>query len=100
MLAFLQDELKVLLAGKPTIRQDIAKLDSIHHTGRYHPSHQLIFGDLTGSLDLVSLHITDRKEPERDSGVAVRIGIDDFEGIEAESGQERLSSETGANQSG
>ncbi|OYV18925.1 MAG: hypothetical protein CG441_956 [Methylococcaceae bacterium NSM2-1] len=59
-LRFLQDELKVLLAGKPTIRQDIAKPDSIRHTDRYHPPYQLIFGDLTGSLNLVSLHITER----------------------------------------
>ena len=41
-----------------------------------------------------------RKKPEKDGEIAGRVGIDDFQGVEAESGQEKLSSKTSANQSG
>ena len=46
---------------------------------------------------LIEIFKESRKELERDSSVSGRIGIDDFRGIEAESGQARLLSETGAN---
>ena len=39
------------------------------------------------------------KKPERDSGVARRIASHDLPGIETESGQERLPSETGTDKS-
>jgi hypothetical protein len=48
-----------LLANQLSVKTK-AELDGIRHASRYHLPQQLIFGDLTSSLNLAGLHITEQ----------------------------------------
>ncbi len=59
VFAFLEDELEVLLSGKPAVGQDIAELDGVRHAGGDHRTHQFVLAELRRPLDLAGFHVAE-----------------------------------------
>ncbi len=59
MFAFLEDELEVLLGGKPAVGQDVTELDGVRHAGGDHRTHQFVLAELRRPLDLAGFHVAE-----------------------------------------